>query len=232
MKREFYYQDDRSNKFWTIEVVGEECITTHGRVGATPRETRKQCADNEEAIRESEKQIASKLKKGYVEGAAPEYQKTDWSTMTMSEDVFWRIIGLFNWKKQGDDDAVIEPAVQALAAMTEDDICCFEDIMTQKLYALDTQEHASEIGDDAYQPGELFSPDDFLYSRCVVVANEQQFYESVVEDPTEMPKDMEFEALLNVASSAFERKTGKEFNYHSELSYETFSNRSAWPDLE
>ena len=41
MKREFHLQDDRSNKFWTIEVVGNDVVTTHGRIGAKPRETRK-----------------------------------------------------------------------------------------------------------------------------------------------------------------------------------------------
>ncbi|MCB1636852.1 MAG: WGR domain-containing protein [Xanthomonadales bacterium] len=41
MKREFYLQDDQSNKFWTIEVQGPAVITTNGRVGSKPRETRK-----------------------------------------------------------------------------------------------------------------------------------------------------------------------------------------------
>ncbi|MCB1628568.1 MAG: WGR domain-containing protein [Xanthomonadales bacterium] len=41
MRREFYLQDDQSNKFWTIEVQGAEIVTTNGRVGSKPRETRK-----------------------------------------------------------------------------------------------------------------------------------------------------------------------------------------------
>lgn len=64
MKRQFYLQDDRSNKFWTIELLGNICVTTHGRVGAKPRETRKQFGDEDEARLESEKQIAAKLRKG------------------------------------------------------------------------------------------------------------------------------------------------------------------------
>ncbi len=89
----------RSNKFWTIEQVGTAYVTTNGRVGATPRETRKQCNTENDARREVEKQIAAKLKKGYVEGIVPQYEKPDWASMSMSEDVFWRLIGLFNWKK-------------------------------------------------------------------------------------------------------------------------------------
>jgi len=146
----------------------------------------------------------------------------------MSEDVFWRIIALFNWKKTGDDDAVIEPAVKALAQMSLDDIERFEDILSERLFVLDTEAHAREIGEYAYQPGKYFSPDWFLYERCVVVANGCEFYESVLADATKMPKDMEFEALLTVAPTAFERKTGEEFDHVSGVSYETYSNQAGW----
>ena len=234
MRREFYYQDDRSNKFWTIELDGRTFITTHGRIGAKPRETRKELSSEEAAKREIEKLVAEKVKKGYVEGAldsAPEYVKPDWSAMTMSEEVFWRIIRLFNWKKLGDDDAVIEPAVAALAQMKISDLEHFEDILARKLYALDTEAHAREIGEYAYQPGKYFSVDEFLYQRCVVVANGHEFFESVLADPTQMPKDCEFEAILSVAELANERKTGEEFFDHdTPLSYETYSNLEGWRD--
>lgn len=231
MRREFYYQDDRSNKFWTIELADMTCITTNGRIGSQPRETRKDFATPEAAQREFDKQIANKLKKGYIEGAldaVPPYVKPDWSAMSMSEDVFWRIIGLFNWKKLGDDDAVVEPAVAALAQMAVPDITRFEDILAEKLHALDTEAHAREIGEDAFRPGKYFSVDLFLYQRCVIVANGPKFYEQVLANPSEMPKDVEFEALLSVARSAYERKTGQEFEYDPPVSYETYSNRAGW----
>jgi predicted DNA-binding WGR domain protein len=232
VRREFYYQDDRSNKFWTIECVGRTCVTTHGRIGAKPRETRKAFATEDAAQRDVEKQVAAKVKKGYVEGTldtVPEYVKPDWTTMTMSEEVFWRIIRLFDWKKLGDDEAVVEPAVAALAQMNVADIERFEDILAEKLYALDTRAHAREIGEEAFQPGKHFSVDWFLYERCAVVANGREFHESVLADPTQMPKDMEFEAILSVAASAYQRKTGQEFEHPTPLSYETYSNREGWP---
>jgi predicted DNA-binding WGR domain protein len=233
MRREFSYQDDKSNKFWTIEVVGKTYVTTNGRFGAAPRETRKEFADEADAQREAEKQVAAKLKKGYIEGAiistAPPPAKPNWSAMTMSEEVFWKIIGLLNWKKQGNDDAVIKPAVAALAQMSPADIEQFEDLLAEKLHALDTEAHAREIGDEAYRPGKHFSADWFLYERCVVVANGRDYFEFVRAAPKQMPKDMEFEAILTVAPSAYERKTGREFQHETPLSYETFSNRQGWP---
>lgn len=231
MKREFYFQDDRSNKFWTIDVVGNAYVTTHGRMGAAPRETRKEFANEAQARSEAEKLIAAKVKKGYVEGkleAAPQYAKPDWASMSMSEEVFWRIIGLFHWKKLGDDDAVVAPAVAALAQMTVGDIARFEDILAEKLYALDTEAHAREIGEDAYQQGKYFSVDLFLYARCCVVANGREFYEKILANPAEMPKDMDFESLLYVATTAHEKKTGAELDHLTPESFETFSNKAGW----
>ncbi len=145
-------------------------------------------------------------------------------------EVLWRIISLFNWKKLGDDDAVIGPAVKALAQMSAKDIVRFEDILGEKLYALDTEAIAREIGEEAFQPGKYFSVDWFLYSRCVVVANGRDIFESIIAEPTQMPKDCEFEALLSVAREAYERKTGDEFDHSSPFCYETYSNRSGWKD--
>jgi predicted DNA-binding WGR domain protein len=233
MKREFYYQDDISNKFWTIELVGNTCITTNGRVGAQPRETRKQFENEQVAKREYEKLIAEKLHKGYVEGAvasAPPYSKPNWAEMAMTEEVFWRLIKLFDWKKTGDDEEVMKPAIVALSKMNIDDIKRFEDILADKLYALDTEAHARETGENAYGTGEYFSVDCFLYDRCCVVANGREYYESVVANPSRMPKDLEFESILYFAKYAYERKTGEEFDYSASTSYETFSNEAGWPD--
>lgn len=68
-KREFHLQDDQSNKFWTIEVVGDEVVTTNGRIGAKPRETRQHCANPDEARALAEREILGKRRKGYSEGA-------------------------------------------------------------------------------------------------------------------------------------------------------------------
>ena len=145
----------------------------------------------------------------------------------MSQAVFWRLIGLLNWKKLGDDDAVLAPLVKALAQMAVADIEAFESLLTEKLHALDTEAHArasTEAGDSAHISGDLF-----LYTRACVVANGQAFYNEVLAEQGKTPQDAEFEALLYVASEAHERKTGEAFSFVSALSCETGANRAGWP---
>ena len=46
--------------------------------------------------------------------------------------------------------------------------------------------------------------------------------------PTRAPKDMEFEAILYVASEAVEMKNDAEYEYSPKFDYETYSNESKW----
>ena len=68
MKREFHLQDDKSNKFWTIEVSGCSVVTGNGRIGSQPRETRKAYPTPAQAQAAADKDVLAKLKKGYTEG--------------------------------------------------------------------------------------------------------------------------------------------------------------------
>lgn len=230
-RREFTCQDDRSDKYWTVEVSDRVVTTTYGRIGAAPRTKTTMCATPEAARRECLRLVKEKLRKGYIEGAiadAPRRVPPDWASMSMSEDVFWRLIGLFDWRKGEDADAVVEPAVRALAKMGAEAAMRFEDILAQKLHALDTEAHAREIGEYAYGEDRYFSVDFFLYARCLAVAEGQASYERALSDPTAMPRDAEFESLLYVAASAYERATGEEFDHAHPVSYETFSNTGGW----
>lgn len=85
------------------------------------------------------------------------------------------------------------------------------------------------LGEIDPDDGEQYaSADDFLYSRCVVVANGKEFYESVVRDPQKAPQGLEFEALLYLARAAYEEKTGEEYDHATPLSWESFSNTEGW----
>ncbi len=234
-RREFVCQDDRSDKYWTVEVSGCVVTTTYGRIGAAPRETRLECATPEAAQRECLRLVNQKLRKGYVEGAvadAAPRTPPDWASMAMSDDVFWRLIGLLDWRKGDDEEAVLEPAVRALAKMGAEGAMRFEDTLARMLHALDTEAHARAIGEYAYGVGEYFSVDLFLYVRCLAVARGRAFYEAALSDPTAMPKDAEFETLLYLAAWAYERATDEEFEYSPPVCFETFSNAAGWGQTE
>ncbi|WP_020406236.1 DUF4240 domain-containing protein [Hahella ganghwensis] len=147
----------------------------------------------------------------------------------MNENEFWSIIGMLNWEEVGDDEAVVEPLVNYLSSKSDEEIFQFEEILAQKLHALDTRSHAKEIGEDAYVNEEqYFSLDAFLYARCVVVANGNDLFERTLRNPADFPKNMEFEAILYVAQEAYEQKNGKEWEYVSPTDYETYKNISGW----
>jgi len=146
----------------------------------------------------------------------------------MSEAAFWAIIEKLDWSKGEDDDAILAPAVQVLSAYTVRDIERFQDILAEKLFQLDKQAYAEQIGTYAYGGDRNFSVDIFLYARACVIANGKDFYYNVLSNPSKMPKEFTFEPLLYLAGLAYQKKTGTEWKYLPEVSYETYSNREGW----
>lgn len=140
----------------------------------------------------------------------------------LSDDDFWALIEILDPESFVSDEQGFERLIQALSQRTKREIKYFEETLAYKLYLLDTAAHAK-----AYGGG---SDDGFLYTRCAVVASGKAFYESVLADPLKTPDDLEFEDLLGVGRSAYERKTGEELDYETGCSYETGSNRAGWPE--
>lgn len=65
--RTFVYSDDRSHKFWNIEIDGSTVTVRYGRQGTDGQTVEKKHGSEAVAQKELEKLIASKVKKGYVE---------------------------------------------------------------------------------------------------------------------------------------------------------------------
>lgn len=145
-----------------------------------------------------------------------------------SEDEFWKIIALLDWSKKEDDEAIVQPVVDYLSHFSTKAIFDFQDFLSEKLYQLDGQVYAENMGENAYNSQQYFSADLFLYARCCVVANGREEYEKVLKDPTQMPKDLFFEPLLYLASEAYQLKTGEELNRLPAYIYETFFNVKGW----
>lgn len=142
-----------------------------------------------------------------------------------TDEQFWQIIDALDWSKS-DSDEIMAPAIAQLAVMPVVNIYLFADKLSEKLYQLDTRPHG-----DAYLANEgddYLSVDDFLYVRCAVVAEGKEYYEQVIADPGKFPDEISFEPLLSLADKAYEIKTGRDFDYHPTLSYETYSNQEGW----
>lgn len=65
--REFRFQDEKSDKFWRVEVEGKSQTVTFGRWGTTGQAQTKEFASDEAARQATDKLIAEKVKKGYAE---------------------------------------------------------------------------------------------------------------------------------------------------------------------
>lgn len=141
---------------------------------------------------------------------------------TLAEADFWAAMALLADAGLDRPDFASAALVAALGRRSEADILEFEEILAEKLYALDRRdlaEHAGEAGD---------SDDAFLYARCYVVARGREFYEAVSSNPERFPADADFEPLLSVGPTAFEAVTGRSLELFTHVSYETGSNPSGW----
>jgi len=142
-----------------------------------------------------------------------------------SETQFWGVINLLDWAKK-DRSEIVAPAVSGLSRMPIASIYLFEDMLSEKLYQLDTRQHAE--GYLQKQEDNYLSADDFLYVRCAVVAEGKAYYEEILNNPSAMPAEIDFEHLLSLADDAYKLKTNREFNYFPIFNYETQSNIEGW----
>lgn len=152
----------------------------------------------------------------------------------MDEAQFWSIIADFDWRTRN-AEAILAPAVKRLSTFAAEDIFKFHDILHEKLFALDAEIYARQLGSNRYAPEENkhFSVDGFLYARCCVVANGQTFFEAVLANPEKMPKEFTFESLLYLPRKAWKLKTGQDNYAHLPATWaETFSNAAGWPGVK
>ena len=150
-------------------------------------------------------------------------------SLAMDEKQFWGIIDLLDWGRKNSAD-IVAPALEALGRFSEADIFQFDQILAEKLHALDGEAFAEQLGWGT--DGRHFSVDGFLYARCCAVANGKAFYEKVLNKPSLMPKELTFEPLLYLAEKAHQLKTGTDsYDFLPTVSYETFSNHAGWKDM-
>ena len=69
MKRAFIYKDEKSHKFWWIDYSGCDFAVNYGKFDSIGKFEIKDFDTEEECLKQAEKLIHSKEKKGYVEDA-------------------------------------------------------------------------------------------------------------------------------------------------------------------
>lgn len=67
MKRHFEFVSGSSSKFWEVTVSGCSVTVCFGRIGTVGQQQTNNFADSNAAQRHADKQIAEKVKKGYLE---------------------------------------------------------------------------------------------------------------------------------------------------------------------
>lgn len=70
MKKAFHYKDAKSDKFWTIDYSDLNFAVNFGKYGTIGKYQIKEFISEDECVKEAEKLIASKLKKGYKEDSS------------------------------------------------------------------------------------------------------------------------------------------------------------------
>ncbi len=74
--RTFEFHDEKSDKFWTIELSGLTHTVCYGRVGTSGQSKTKEFESNDKAFASYEKLISEKLKKGYQEVEDPSQSRS------------------------------------------------------------------------------------------------------------------------------------------------------------
>lgn len=77
MKKYLEYQDDKSNKFWEIEVTQNSYTLRYGKIGTDGQSKTKSFDSEEAALKDAEKLYNSKIKKGYVEKTSQSVKKVE-----------------------------------------------------------------------------------------------------------------------------------------------------------
>jgi len=138
----------------------------------------------------------------------------------MTDDKFWDLIALIDWRHEPDENAMLRLLRAGLEQEDSREIASFQQILTGKLQALDTPiRHKA-----AKEP----SGDCFLYLRLYVVGRGRAFYAHVGSVSRWMPHHEKWlEGLLHVAREAYLAKTGNELPEIEGMNHESFTSE-AW----
>ena len=236
MKRKFINQEELSDKFWNIEYFGKTQKITFGKTGTKGREAIKEFDNEQECIKESEKIIAQKTKKGYIEIQENDNipQKQELSDNEKADIYFWEAIEKSNKHKKShwseyDIDEHLENLTEYLSKFGKDRLIMFEKTLQEKLSELYTAEIAElsiilecdyKNENGVYVFDDYLSDDGFIYFRCWLLLKGKEFFEDIKSDIQSFVSgkysfnigDCWAEGLLYVADDAYSENHKNEDN--------------------
>ncbi len=128
------------------------------------------------------------------------------------EKEFWRVIGLLDWQFVGDDEKVIERAVQHLSRKSNVSVEGFRNTLNEKLISLeDSQFLNMMLNNNLTGIKQNITSRHFLYTRCSVIAAGYKYYSAVLNNPSKMKENMEFGCLMELPELALKLKHGSEY---------------------
>ncbi|WP_410809436.1 DUF4240 domain-containing protein [Micromonospora sp. 067-2] len=143
----------------------------------------------------------------------------------LAEEDFWRLVAVVGGQPEVQDDRPYEQLTSDLSEGPVERIIEFAETLAFKLWQLDRRELAVAVPPGADQ----LSDDGFLYARCAVVVAGPAAFDAVLADSSAFERFTSVEAahadsILDVASNAYRKVTGKEWDHVEEYDYETGSN--------
>lgn len=233
MEKLLIYQDNSSNKFWKITTFQNAYTITYGKIGSVGSVKTKEFDSEETCLKESEKLIQSKLKKGYIfASSSQEIIKES----TMTEQAFWDLLEIC--KEKGNDiDEQMEWLVTHLSKKSIKDIIMFDFIFNQNY----RKSYTSHLWAAGYIVMGGCSDDCFDYFRAWVLYLGKEIYETAIQNPESLlpyfkilenqDEIPQLEELLGVASMAYEEKTDLDDEHYYNL-YDQLTNDDAVnPDI-
>lgn len=221
-----------SNKFWKIKAQGNFFIVSYGRIGTRGSINTKEFPSETLCLKEANRLIESKLKKGYRES---EQQAEEVLEGSMTEDQFWTLLETAH-RKGDDPEEQLEWLIGKLAKKPVHEIVGFDFHFNQQ-YA---KSYTSDLWAAAFIIMGGCSDDSFGYFRAWLMFLGKEPYEGALQNPESilpylerMEEDVpEFEDFLYCASAAFEEKTGMDQDDYLDLYWKVSGDVYVQPEME
>lgn len=134
MKRYLIYSDAKSDKFWKIETDGKSYTVTYGKIGTAGAKQTKTFINEGVCVKEADKLIKAKLKKGYEEHSESDIiqQKThddyfnEWKKIVASKNKSKALVKHFSFLL---DTPGFEPILEAVVNEVIDVTCSHEKLI-------------------------------------------------------------------------------------------------------